>query len=165
MPETVEKIARLLLDRGLTLATAESCTGGAVAARITTRAGASDYFLGGVVSYANSAKTALLGVRPYTLAQHGAVSRETAIEMALGALERFGASCAVATTGIAGPGGAVPGKPVGTVWIAVATATPAGVEARLLQLPEDNSRSENIGATVDAALGMVYEIALQGFSF
>lgn len=99
------------------LVTAESCTGGWIAKTMTDIAGSSDWFDSGMVAYSYEAKQALLGVRPQTLETHGAVSRETAIEMVSGALVNSGASVAVAVTGIAGPGGGSEGKPVGTVWI------------------------------------------------
>lgn len=101
-----------------TLATAESCTGGWIAKVITDLPGSSEWFDGGIVAYSYEAKQAFLGVHPQTLETHGAVSRETAIEMVSGALAHTGAQVAVAVTGIAGPGGATAGKPVGTVWIA-----------------------------------------------
>ena len=100
------------------LVTAESCTGGWIAKCLTDIAGSSDWFDCGMVVYSYEAKQALLGVHPQTLEEHGAVSRETAIEMVSGALVHSGATVAVAVTGIAGPGGGGPGKPVGTVWIA-----------------------------------------------
>lgn len=100
------------------LVTAESCTGGWIAKTITDVAGSSDWFDCGMAAYSYEAKQAMLGVRPQTLETHGAVSRETVIEMVSGALVHSGASVAVAVTGIAGPGGAIEGKPVGTVWIA-----------------------------------------------
>ncbi|MEL1263967.1 CinA family protein [Pseudoxanthomonas putridarboris] len=99
------------------LVTAESCTGGWIAKCVTDIAGSSDWFDCGMAAYSYEAKQALLGVRPQTLETHGAVSRETAIEMVSGALVNSGASVAVAVTGIAGPGGGSPDKPVGTVWI------------------------------------------------
>lgn len=100
------------------LVTAESCTGGWIAKTVTDVAGSSEWFDCGMAAYSYEAKQALLGVRPQTLEMHGAVSRETVIEMVSGALVKSGASVAVAVTGIAGPGGAIEGKPVGTVWIA-----------------------------------------------
>lgn len=103
--------------RGATLVTAESCSGGWIAKTLTDIAGSSAWFECGVVAYSYEAKEALLGVRPETLEEHGAVSRETAIEMVSGALARYGASVAVAVTGIAGPSGGTADKPVGTVWI------------------------------------------------
>ncbi|TAN04292.1 MAG: CinA family protein [Rhodanobacteraceae bacterium] len=113
-----ETVAGLLRDHGKILATAESCTGGWIAKQLTDITGSSDWFVGGAVTYGNPLKQALLGVTDATLAQHGAVSRECALEMVSGALQRFGASVAVAVTGIAGPSGGTPDKPVGTVWIA-----------------------------------------------
>lgn len=99
------------------LVTAESCTGGWIAKLLTDIPGSSAWFDGGVVAYSYQAKEALLGVRPQTLEQHGAVSEETVIEMVSGALARFGAGVAVAVTGIAGPGGGTQDKPVGSVWL------------------------------------------------
>ena len=100
------------------LVTAESCTGGWIAKAMTDVAGSSEWFDCGMVAYSHEAKQALLGVRPGTLEEHGAVSRETAVEMVSGALVHSGATLAVAVTGIAGPGGGTEDKPVGTVWIA-----------------------------------------------
>lgn len=114
--------AEILLDRcrakGLTVATAESCTGGNIAHSLTLIPGASDVVAGGVVSYSNEVKMRVLGVKAETLEAHGAVSRETVIEMARGVMALTGTDVAVATSGIAGPGGGTPDKPVGTVWIA-----------------------------------------------
>jgi len=120
MSEALEvEVGKLLKQRGLTLATAESCTGGLVAHRVTNVSGSSAYFLGGVIAYSNALKESLLGVKRETLMAHGAVSREAAIEMARGARERFGADVAVSVTGIAGPTGGTPEKPVGLTYIAL----------------------------------------------
>ena len=122
-------------DRGLTLATGESCTGGLVAARLTDVPGASDVFVGGVVSYSDEAKRSRLGVPAETLARHGAVSAETAAAMAKGARRELGADVAVAVTGIAGPAGGTAEKPVGLVF--VHAESPLGGAARRMQLPGD----------------------------
>jgi nicotinamide-nucleotide amidase len=124
-------VVRLLTQRKRTLALAESCTGGNIAHRLTNVPGASTVFLGGVVSYANSAKETLLGVRAESLRQHGAVSAAVAREMAAGARARFGADFALAVTGIAGPDGGTVEKPVGTVFVALASAQGVEVEQRL----------------------------------
>ncbi len=118
-----ELVHKILTERGLTLAAAESCTGGAIASRFTAMPGASAYFLCGVVSYSNASKEHVLGVDSQTLARYGAVSEQVARQMAEGVRRISGADYAVATTGIAGPTGGSAEKPVGTVWIAVATPT------------------------------------------
>lgn len=118
LPE--DALLRVLRIRGLTLATAESCTGGRIASRITSIAGCSDVMAGGVVAYSNDVKVSILGVDSETLRQHGAVSSETARQMVEGVCRVTGATCAVATTGIAGPSGGSAEKPVGTVWFGIA---------------------------------------------
>lgn len=133
-----EAALRHLRAKGQTLAVAESCTGGLVAKRITDLAGCSDVFLGGCVTYANEAKIQLLGVRKETLEQYGAVSEQTARQMARGVRTRLGASVGVATTGIAGPGGGSAEKPVGTVYVAISTE--AGEQVRRLSLSPMRSR-------------------------
>ncbi|MCW2518730.1 MAG: competence/damage-inducible protein CinA-like protein [Mycobacterium sp.] len=140
-----DQVARLLAGR--TIATAESCTAGMVAARLTDRAGSSDYVAGGVVSYSNKAKMELLGVDPKLLADHGAVSEPVAEAMAAGALRRFGADTAVAITGIAGPGGGSAEKPVGTVCFSVRLAEGATV-TRTLLLPGNRSDIRERSTTV-----------------
>ncbi|MBN1530071.1 MAG: competence/damage-inducible protein A [Thermoleophilaceae bacterium] len=127
-----DQVAALLAGRRI--ATAESCTAGLMAARLTERPGSSGYVAGGVVAYGNEAKSGLLGVGPALIERHGAVSPEVAEAMALGALERFGADTAVAITGIAGPGGGSKEKPVGTVSFCVST-TDRGSLARDILLP------------------------------
>jgi nicotinamide-nucleotide amidase len=111
------RVAADVQQHGLMLVTAESCTGGWIAKVLTDLAGSSAWFDAGVVTYSYAAKASLLGVNRNTLERHGAVSEETALEMVSGALDRFGAGIAVAVTGIAGPSGGTPDKPVGTVWI------------------------------------------------
>jgi nicotinamide-nucleotide amidase len=114
------RLATLLLASGKTVAVAESCTGGLLAGAITAIPGSSRYFVGGIVAYRDSVKVETLGVPSSLIAAHGAVSAEVALAMARGALARTGADAAIATTGIAGPGGGTVRKPVGTVWVAVA---------------------------------------------
>jgi nicotinamide-nucleotide amidase len=129
--EIEQVVVRLLTEKKKTLALAESCTGGGIANLVTNMPGASAVFLGGVVSYANSAKEKFLGVRAETLQQHGVMSEAVAREMAEGAREKFGADFAIAVTGIAGPSGGTPDKPVGTVFIALAGDFGTVVERKL----------------------------------
>jgi competence/damage-inducible protein CinA-like protein len=132
-PTLDDLVAGGFADRGLTVATAESCTGGLLAARLTERPGSSAWVLGGVVAYANSAKEQLLDVPSAVLAEQGAVSPEVAVALADGARARFGADIGVGITGVAGPGGGTPDKPVGTVHVCV--AGPDGRQLRALRLP------------------------------
>jgi len=156
--DLVDAVAREMTARGLTLALAESCTGGLVAKRLTDRPGASDYVFGGVVAYANAAKERFLGVRPETLAAHGAVSEETAREMVEGALRTTGADAAVAITGIAGPGGGTEAKPVGTVWIAVAL----GDRRDVRRFRFGGDRDEIRERSAQMALAMLYAMLRGG---
>jgi nicotinamide-nucleotide amidase len=133
--ETV--VGRLLTERRATLATAESCTGGLIGHRVTAVAGSSAYFLGGVVAYSNACKVRDLGVSEETLREHGAVSRRVAGEMAAGVRRRFAADYGLAVTGIAGPSGGTPEKPVGLVCLAVAGA--GGETTREIRLAGDRS--------------------------
>ena len=144
-------VGRLLREKPATLAVAESCTGGFLSHRITAVAGSSDYFLGGTVAYANSAKTRLLGVPEAVLQEHGAVSEPTVGAMVEGVRKQFGATYGVATTGIAGPGGGTPEKPVGTVWLAVSDG--AQIRTHKLQLGKD--RLKNIEYSANYALNML----------
>jgi len=153
-----ELVHKTLTERGLTLATAESCTGGTIASQLTAQAGASAYFKGGVVAYSNEVKECALGVQHSTLEAHGAVSEETAREMAEGVRKRLGADLAIATTGIAGPDGGTKEKPVGTVWIAVADAT--HTEAQLLSFP-GRRRQQNIDRTVNQAFSMLMKLIVK----
>lgn len=148
-------LADALRARGWRMATAESCTGGLIAAACTAVPGSSDWFDCGLVSYSNEAKTALLDVPAALIAAHGAVSEAVARAMVQGALARSRADLAVAVTGIAGPGGAVPGKPVGTVWLAWGDRR--AVHAERLQLPGD--RGAVRAATVQAALTRLRQAA------
>lgn len=142
----------LLRSRGYTFATAESCTGGAIASAITQVAGCSDVMLGGVVAYHNKIKHGILGVADEILCRYGAVSEPVVREMVAGVSARFGADCAVATSGIAGPGGGTPEKPVGTVWVAVKVTDK--VVTRLLQL-QDCGRETNIENAVYEVLKLL----------
>jgi nicotinamide-nucleotide amidase len=137
-------VGRLLREQGKTLALAESCTGGLLAEQITEVPGSSVYFKGGVVAYANAAKTALLGVSEALLGRHGAVSEETARAMAEGAKARFGADLAAAITGISGPDGGTPEKPVGLVYVALARAE--GTHAGGFVFPLDRVRHRQLSA-------------------
>lgn len=155
LPEVM--IGDMLRARNLKLAAAESCTGGLISSRITDVPGSSEYFLGSIVSYAYEVKVSLVGVRWETLNTYGAVSRETVLEMAHGVRKRLTADIAVSVSGIAGPGGGSPEKPVGTTWIGL--AIPEGEWAKLLQF--SGSREENKSASASAALEMLLEY-LQG---
>ena len=121
LDELASRVIEIFREKGLSLALAESCTGGMIAETITNVAGASDIFYGSAVTYVNSAKEHILGVAHETLEKHGAVSSECAEEMACGARRVYGADVAMSVTGIAGPGGGSEAKPVGTVWFGLAT--------------------------------------------
>lgn len=149
---TVEReIGALLTEKGLTLATAESCTGGLAGHRITNVSGSSAYYLGGFVTYSNDAKETLLAVSHNTLLSHGAVSEETALEMARGARLRLGADMAVSITGIAGPTGGTPEKPLGLTYIALSTPEVEFCQRHVWQ----GDRLANKEQSVQAALQMI----------
>jgi PncC family amidohydrolase len=148
-----EMIGNLLHRSDLKLATAESCTGGLVSDLLTNVPGASDYYVGGIVAYSNDAKVSMLHVSPTTLQLHGAVSRETVIEMARGVRERLGADIGISVSGIAGPGGGTPEKPVGTTWIGL--STPNGDWARTYLWGGD--RRSNKISSAQEALGLIQE--------
>ena len=149
-----------LRARGWRMATAESCTGGLIAALCTSVAGSSDWFDRGFVTYSNAAKTEQLGVPAALIEAHGAVSDEVARAMAVGALAHSQAQLAVAVTGIAGPGGAVPGKPVGTVWLAWAVAAPGAqvwADSQHLELVGDRTAVRSL--TVQRALAVLRRLS------
>lgn len=150
----------LLVERGWRLAVAESCTGGLLGHRLTNVPGSSAYFVGGVIAYANEAKMRLLGVREEDLLRHGAVSEPVVRQMATGARRALGAEVALAVSGIAGPGGGTPEKPVGTVWIGL--STPEGTWARRYRWPHD--RLGNKDASAQAALMWLLEVLSRGAS-
>ncbi len=152
-----ETLVELLRARGLTCATAESCTGGGIGSAITSVPGASEVYYGGVVSYDNSVKRDVLGVSGSTLDKHGAVSPECAAEMAVGARRLLKTDLAVSVTGIAGPGGGTPEKPVGLVWFAIATAK--GVRTEKAIFAGDRARVRE--QAVVHAIGM---LAVEGVS-
>lgn len=152
--EIIGILARRLCQREWMLACAESCTGGGIAAALTDVAGCSAWFDRGFVTYSNQAKQDMLGVAQTTLMAHGAVSRATVIEMVGGALANSGAQVAVAVTGIAGPGGGTPDKPVGTVWLGWATAEQTVAVCEHF----DGDRAAVRSAAVDRALRGLVEI-------
>jgi PncC family amidohydrolase len=153
-----ERLQGICLGRGITVALAESCTGGLVAAALTEVPGSSGYFRGGVVSYADDAKSALLGVPEAALRAHGAVSAQVAVAMAAGARSRFAAGLAVSITGIAGPDGGSEAKPVGLTYVALADA--GGTEVRRFAFAGD--RAANRDAAARAALEWLVERAEAG---
>ena len=144
----VEELAILLQKHQLSMGTAESCTGGKIAHKITSQAGSSAYFKGGIVSYCNEVKQQVLGVSSADLEKFGAVSRPVVEQMALGAIRVLNCDCAVATSGIAGPGGGTPEKPVGTVWIAAGYKN----EIRTYKQETNRGRSMNIERAGNNAL-------------
>jgi nicotinamide-nucleotide amidase len=152
----VRALAAALVARGWHIATAESCTGGLIAAACTAVEGSSDWFERGFVTYSNEAKHEMIGVSAAAIRQYGAVSVDVARAMAEGALQAAGVQAAVAVTGIAGPGGATSGKPVGTVWLAVAVEGRA-THAELLQLRGDRAavREQTVAAALDRLLKAV----------
>ncbi|MEZ4669814.1 MAG: CinA family protein [Anaerolineae bacterium] len=149
------QVGILLKARGWTIGTAESCTGGLVAHRLTNIAGSSDYVLGGIVAYSNAVKMALLGVNEATLEAHGAVSEAVAAEMATGARNALHVDVAVSITGIAGPGGGTPQKPVGLTYIGLAGPKDV-LTVRRHMWSGDREAIKNSSA--DAALALVLEV-------
>ena len=147
-----EILLETMRARGLKLAAAESCTGGLISDRITNISGSSEYFPGGIVAYSNEAKASLLGVSWDTLNKFGAVSPETATEMARGVRERFSSTLGLSVTGIAGPGGGMPGKPIGLTYIGLATQDRVIVEKYIWQ----GDRIANKEQSAEAALDLLY---------
>jgi len=147
------RIGSLLRSGGYKLASAESCTGGLIGHRLTNVPGSSDYYLGGIIAYAYPAKVALLGVSWETLRQYGAVSREVVLEMARGARLALEADLAVSVSGIAGPGGALPGKPVGTIWLGLSAGEGEWAQVFCFQ----GDREQNKSFAAQAALQFVYD--------
>ncbi|RGM46930.1 MULTISPECIES: CinA family protein [Bacteroides] len=149
-----EEIGILLKTKNFSLSTAESCTGGGIATLITSVPGSSEYFNGGIVAYSNEVKMSLLHVSADTLEKYGAVSRETVTEMVKGAMKTLKTDCAVATSGIAGPGGGTPEKPVGTVWIAAAYKN----EIVTMKQEGDCGRAGNVQKAIQNALLLLLDI-------
>ena len=147
--QLAQEVNDKLRARGLTLSTAESCTGGGIAAAITSIPGSSEIFKGGVVAYANEVKSSVLSVSEATLQHDGAVSEMTVRQMVTGVARLMQTECAIATSGIAGPGGGTDEKPVGTVWLAILIGKET--HTRLLKL-DDKGREANIEATIQRAL-------------
>ncbi len=154
MSRLEEQVGAIIRDRGLKLATAESCTGGLLASRLTDVPGSSDYFVGGIVSYAYEAKVTLLNVSWDTLHAYGAVSAETVLEMARGACKALSADVAISISGIAGPGGGLPNKPVGTTWFGL--VTPDGEWSFLRQFDGDRLQNKLQASEVALELLMQY---------
>lgn len=148
------EINELMWQQGTTLSTAESCTAGNVAAAITAIPGSSQFYKGGVVGYSNEVKVNLLHVKPETLETYGAVSEETIVEMIRGVMDSLKTDYAVATSGIAGPGGGTPEKPVGTIWIA------AGNADRIMtqKLEGDEGREVNVARATHSVLQLLYDL-------
>lgn len=150
-------VGQLLAERKMKLATAESCTGGLVGHRLTNVPGSSAYYEGGIVAYSYEAKERLLGVHHDTLYEHGAVSAETALEMARGARKALGTDIGIAVTGIAGPGGGLPGKPVGLVYIALSARAGERVEHFVWQSDREGNKLQS----AEAMLAMLKEFLEQ----
>ncbi len=155
--DKAESLIRLCRENNITMVTAESCTGGLIGGALTDISGSSDVFWGGFITYANQAKMSALGVSGETLEQNGAVSEPVVSQMLSGALEKSGASLAMAVSGVAGPGGGTPDKPVGTVWIGVSLKGAAPVKEKFLF---SGNREEIRNKTVINALEMAEKVIL-----
>lgn len=150
------EINDLMWQQGATLSTAESCTAGNVAAAITSIPGSSQFYKGGVVGYSNEVKVNLLHVNPETLETYGAVSEETIVEMVKGVMDSLKTDYAVATSGVAGPGGGTPEKPVGTIWIAAGNADKIITQ----KLEGDEGRELNVSHATHSVLQLLYELLI-----
>lgn len=148
------EINDLMWQQGATLSTAESCTAGNVAAAITSIPGSSQFYKGGVVGYSNEVKVNLLHVKPETLETYGAVSEETIIEMIKGVMKSLKTDYAVATSGVAGPGGGTPEKPVGTIWIAAGNADKIITQ----KLEGDEGREINVSRATHSVLQLLHDL-------
>lgn len=157
-----EIIGEELTAKHLTMGTAESCTGGTIASQITSVAGSSVYFKGSVVAYCNEIKHKVLGVSESDLDAYGAVSQPVVEQMALGVIKLLGCDCAVATSGIAGPGGGTPYKPIGMVWIAAVCKNTNKVLSKCFQFGTNN-RAENIRLSTDNALQMLRKVIIESY--
>lgn len=153
-----EQIGRLLRHKGLSIATAESCTVGSICAQIGRVAGASDYLQGGIIAYQAELKDELLGVPLSLIEKHHVVSREVAEAMAMGVSERLHTDIGIASTGIAGPTGGDSIRPVGTVWLAAVWHHPKGDQIRYKQLHLMGNRTENIAQATEEALYLVIDL-------
>ncbi|MBN2466435.1 nicotinamide-nucleotide amidohydrolase family protein [candidate division WOR-3 bacterium] len=156
---TPRVLGQLLLSKGLTLAVAESCTGGLVGDRLTDVPGSSQYFAGGVIAYSNAAKVSLLGVSRQTLDRWGAVSEQTVREMAAGVCRRFKARVGVATSGVAGPGGGTRGKPVGLVHVCVRAGRRVAVERYLFRGSRRSVKERSAAAALEFCRRLLEEVA------
>jgi len=150
--DKAERLLEIAVTQKVTVSVAESCTGGLLGGRITGVSGSSDYFLGGVIAYSDRAKNKLLGVSMKTLETFGAVSERCASEMAIGARRLLGSELAIAITGIAGPLGGTPGKPVGTVYIATALGSEAAIKRFQFSGDRESIRAQSVEAALDMAI-------------
>lgn len=148
-------LQELMLEKGLTLSLAESCTGGMISSSITDRPGSSAYFIGSAITYSNQSKISILGVRPETISEFGAVSRETSVEMALGVSRIFDADISASVTGIAGPDGGSVSKPIGTVWMTVTDGSRCISSVFYFDGNRDDIRTNSANALIDMIIDFV----------
>ena len=157
MSDTAERLGNVLMSKGKTIAVAESCTGGLFCNTVTNIPGSSAFFLGGIIAYSNEAKTQVLGVPAEAMANHGAVSAKTALAMAFGALDHLASDIAVAITGIAGPSGGSEAKPVGTVFIAVASEENMVTQEFHFSGPRAEIKQQSVNAAIELAINFLTE--------